>query len=522
MATYDDFDGVYFTLQALRLYQDLDDTELVVVDNFGCDATKEFVESWVKGKYVLAKELSGTAAPKNRVFQEASGDAVLCCDSHVLFPPGVIARLKDYYRANLDCLDLLQGPLVFDDGTSIATHFDPVWRGQMWGIWATDSRAEDPNGEPFDIPMQGMGAFSCRRTVWPGFNPAFRGFGGEEGYIHEKFRQRGGRTLCLPWMRWMHRFGRPRGVPYPLTVEDKLRNYLIGHAELGLDLEPVLVHFSEHLSVERMASVASEALRDPQPLASIPAPALIHRGDPPLISCICPTYNRFPDHHHLLEEAIESFLRQTYPNKELIVLNDCPGQTVSCDAPGVRVVNVPDRFPTLGAKMNAAVRLSSGMLIAPWDDDDISLPWRLSVAVEQLGDAGYFNARRYWFLDGGGLQHDQSSNGLGHNGSLYTRSAFDLVGGYLDISCGQDLSIDQAFLACLDRVVDPLRGDPELPKDRWYYIFRWGVSPAHVSGGPPDTVYQIIGEMPITAGDYELHPHWQRDYTAETRALLER
>ena len=32
MATYDDFDGVYFTLQALRLYQDLLDTELLVVD----------------------------------------------------------------------------------------------------------------------------------------------------------------------------------------------------------------------------------------------------------------------------------------------------------------------------------------------------------------------------------------------------------------------------------------------------------------------------------------------------------
>ena len=46
----------------------------------------------------------------------------------------------------------------------------------------------------------------------------------------------------------------------------------------------------------------------------------------PLVSCICPTYNRPPRHQHLLEEAIASFLRQDYPNKELIVLNDCPGQ----------------------------------------------------------------------------------------------------------------------------------------------------------------------------------------------------
>jgi hypothetical protein len=93
----------------------------------------------------------------------------------------------------------------------------------MWGIWATDRRGKDPEGDPFEIPMQGMGVFSCRKGAWPGFNPMFRGFGGEEGYIHEKFRQAGGRCLCLPWLRWTHRFGRPAGIGHSLTVEEKLR-----------------------------------------------------------------------------------------------------------------------------------------------------------------------------------------------------------------------------------------------------------------------------------------------------------
>ena len=144
----------------------------------------------------------------------------------------MIARLKAYYRDYPDCDDLLQGPLIYDDLESISTHFDPIWRGQMWGVWATADRARDPDAEPFDIPMQGMGAFSCRKRAWLGVNPRFRGFGGEEGYIHEKFRQARRRTLCLRWLRWTHRFGRPNGVRYPLTVDDKLRNYLIGHAEL--------------------------------------------------------------------------------------------------------------------------------------------------------------------------------------------------------------------------------------------------------------------------------------------------
>ena len=208
------------------------------------------------------------------MFREARGEAVLCCDSHVLFAPGAIRRLKEYYREHPECPDLLQGPLVYDDLQTISTHFEPVWRAEMWGIWATDPRGQDPEGEPFEIPMQGLGVFSCRKGAWPGFNPCFRGFGGEEGYIHEKFRQAGGRCLCLPWLRWTHRFGGPAGIEYPLTVEEKLRNYLIGHAELGLDLTPVLSHFSEILPEEHVVAVAAEALggppRAPEPAAATP------------------------------------------------------------------------------------------------------------------------------------------------------------------------------------------------------------------------------------------------------------
>jgi hypothetical protein len=86
----------------------------------------------------------------------------------------------------------------------------------------------------------------------------FRGFGGEEGYIHEKMRQHGGRVLCLPWLRWGHRFGRANGVPYRVSVEDKLRNYLLGYDELGLDLTPVLEHFAEHVPAERVIAVAEQ------------------------------------------------------------------------------------------------------------------------------------------------------------------------------------------------------------------------------------------------------------------------
>lgn len=87
-------------------------------------------------------------------------------------------------------------------------------------------------------------------------------------------------------------------------------------------------------------------------------------GAAPLVTCVCPTFNRPSEGMELLEEAVESFLRQDYEQKELLILNDCPEQVLVCDAPGVRVVNFPSRFPSLGEKRNAGVRLARGTLIA--------------------------------------------------------------------------------------------------------------------------------------------------------------
>lgn len=240
----------------------------------------------------------------------------------------------------------------------------------------------------------------------------------------------------------------------------------------------------------------------------------------PLVSCLCATYNRPRTHQYLLEEAVESFLRQTYPNKELVVLNDCAVQELVCDAPGVRVVNVPERFLSLGDKWNAAVELARGDLLAPWNDDDIGLPNRLAFSVERLGDADYFNPRRYWFQDGAGF-HSNHSMGYAHNASLFTRRAFRQVGGYPSISLGEDAAIDGAFLAEIEHAVDPLRGYPELETHEWFYIYRWGVSPVHVSGRQDEGYYHEIGSMPIDEGKFFLTPHWRVDYAAEIRRLLE-
>ncbi|HEV2311073.1 MAG TPA: glycosyltransferase family 25 protein, partial [Acidimicrobiia bacterium] len=69
--------------------------------------------------------------------------------------------------------------------------------------------------------------------------------------------QRGRRTLCLPFLRWVHRFDRPGGTQYPNQWEDRVRNYLVGWDELGLELDEILDHFSVEVGAELTERVAS-------------------------------------------------------------------------------------------------------------------------------------------------------------------------------------------------------------------------------------------------------------------------
>jgi hypothetical protein len=98
-----------------------------------------------------------------------------------------------------------------------------------------------PDEEPFEIPGQGLGLFTCRRESWLKFNDHSRGFGGEELYIHEKYRQAGRKVWCLPFLRWWHRFFKEEGHanPYPNTTYGRCRNYLLEFQELGRDVTVV-------------------------------------------------------------------------------------------------------------------------------------------------------------------------------------------------------------------------------------------------------------------------------------------
>src|ERR1019366_9366915 len=231
----------------------------VVVDNNPdgpCGAALKDLANWIPNlRYIPKGDIAGTAVG-DRGFREARSEFVLCVDCHVMVASGALIRLLKYFEADPGTKDLRQGPVIYDDLKGYSTHFNPEWRAGMYGIWDTEPAGADADLPPFEIPMQGLGLFACRRDAWPGFNPEFRGFGGEEGYIHEKFRRRGGKVLCLPFLRWLHRFNRPLGTSYANRWEDRVRNYLIGFREVGLDTAQVVEHFKAFLGEQCWSTVA--------------------------------------------------------------------------------------------------------------------------------------------------------------------------------------------------------------------------------------------------------------------------
>jgi hypothetical protein len=258
---------------------------------------------------------------------------------------------------------------------------------------------------------------------------------------------------------------------------------------------------------------------------------------PPLVSCLTPTYNRFPSHGHLLAEAVESFLRQDYPKeqRELLILSDCPKQEIFCAEPGVRILNYPTRFASLGAKFNELCKQARGAVLLPWEDDDIALPRRISQAVQALefdgwdvDDKGrwtfaarvqprydYWNPQRCWFLTSGTLSKDHH-HGVCHNSSAFTKEAFLKVGGYPHISGAQDIEMDRRLKKQV-KVAPPL---PDGQPSDWQYIYRWGVSDVHLSGRKPhDEFYTEVGTRPIFEGRFQIWPVWLQDYTAMAKAL---
>lgn len=114
----------------------------------------------------------------------------------------------------------------------------------------------------------------------------------------------------------------------------------------------------------------------------------IMSSNKPLVSVIIPSYNRFST----LNAAIQSIQDQTYPNIEIIVVNDASTDNdyYSKRIKGVTMIHLSKNtreifgYPCAGYVRNIGARISQGEYLAFLDDDDIWLPRKIETQIEAL------------------------------------------------------------------------------------------------------------------------------------------
>ena len=147
-------------------------------------------------------------------------------------------------------------------------------------------------------------------------------------------------------------------------------------------------------------------------------------------------------------QAIRCFLRQDYPNRELVILDDDGGAKDLIPADSRIRYKKPGRTHTLGAKRNLCVAESRGDLILHWDDDDWFAPHRISYQVDELLRTGAeicglsrmlfheLSTGRTWLYE---YPRDRGQRWLAGGSLLYTRD-FWKRSPFPDVQIAEDTS----------------------------------------------------------------------------------
>ena len=152
--------------------------------------------------------------------------------------------------------------------------------------------------------------------------------------------------------------------------------------------------------------------------------------------------------------AVEVFLSQTYPNKELLFVIDDDndsfdvpfGRFQGMTAESAFTISCVKYSGTVGGKRNMGCSWASGDLIAVWDDDDYSAPGRLAQQVEELQITGkaVTGYRGMKFTDGANWWQFQIARGFAIGSSLMFRRSWWQQHPFPDLQVGEDAQFANA------------------------------------------------------------------------------
>ena len=220
-----------------------------------------------------------------------------------------------------------------------------------------------------------------------------------------------------------------------------------------------------------------------------------------MISVLTITYKR----HHLLEEAIQSFLAQELPPEcEMVVINDNPEVDYVYNHPKVRIINHKERFPSIAAKLQWGYQQCKYDYIYRLDDDDLLAPWALKNAQIDIqtnpGFEIYRSEGMYFFVHN---KFERESSNI-NNGNIYTKAYLDRIK-FPDKSGDEDADITFHH-----------GGKIYESKLKHTMLYRWGMNTLHISGMGKQPNEVILAEadkvLDNTTGEIVLNPHFKNDY----------
>jgi glycosyltransferase involved in cell wall biosynthesis len=220
-----------------------------------------------------------------------------------------------------------------------------------------------------------------------------------------------------------------------------------------------------------------------------------------MISFLVLTYKR----PHLLEEAIESFLRQeTIVDCEMIIINDNPEVDYVYNHNKVRIINHKERFSSISAKIEWGYKQCKYDYIYRLDDDDLLTPWAIKNLYTDITKNPYYEIYRssghYFFINN--ISNGKSSSI--NNGNVYTKAYLDRID-FPNRSIGEDNYMTffhnaKIYESTLDHTM----------------IYRWGMGTLHISGMGEQPSEVILAQadkvLDNTKGIIELKPHFKNEY----------
>jgi len=228
-----------------------------------------------------------------------------------------------------------------------------------------------------------------------------------------------------------------------------------------------------------------------------------------MISVLTLTYKR----HHLLEEAIQSFLSQDdLTDCEMVVINDNPEVDYIYDHPQVVIINHKTRFPSISAKLEWGYKQCKNDYIYRLDDDDLLMPYALRQTKGDILNHPGFDIYRsqgmYMFTNN---KYDGIAGSV-NNGNVYTKQYLDRIT-FPNTSSGEDSDITFGHNSKI--YTTPIH---------YTMIYRWGMGTFHVSGLGTQTNEKILETadkiLDDTKGDIVLHPHFVTDYYKQVKDEL--